>query len=317
MYIKKSDELFAQIEERKNNKKEIHKCLDQWIEKVYGIKNFTKFTSKFIGTPEKTIGVLCRQIPSVNTEDVICFLACRALNLDPCAISFIADGFYTHSAYKVSLARIPWIHWSKNDRLVLENQLVVKTGLKASEGRVLESIETNTGFLPEFHKGLRDSIFKKSYPIIDFSNFLNQAMIKAKNRPSFVFERDSNGWEKKKPVEEADLVRSRPPMYWWYNLYFSLFIDGSRVLLETYENPRDAKAKKVFEKAMLEIKENIGVFPLLVEIPDFSKKMFYCNRHILDSGTKAIESIGITLESDILEMLQKTAKKVINFKGCH
>lgn len=313
MYIENTEELFLEIEDRKEIKEEIKERLDEWIKKEYGIPGFSELVEEHFGISEKTSGVPFRQIPSITVEDTTCYLMCKTLNLTPIAFSYIQESFCTRNPYKISLLKIPWIKWSKKGNLVIKNEKLAH--FAKLEKRILKHISIENGkFLPEFHQQLRNKVFRDSYPVVDTSPFLRETLIAAENRPPYVFE-EEKGREEKKHIRIADLFRSRPPMDWSYIFFFSLFLDGSRVLLETYENPKGGVplAKVIFQKTVRKIQENVGISPLVIEIPILTREMLYYNEYLL-AGIDSIK-LNMTSSDHLPTMFHETAQKVLNFKG--
>jgi hypothetical protein len=58
------------------------------------------------------------------------------------------------------------------------------------------------------------------------------------------------------------------------------------VLFETYENPEGevSKIREHFRQTMDEIREGIGLYPLVVEIPPLKLPMMYINQALLMDG---------------------------------
>ena len=316
MYIR-TKKVWEEIKRRNSEKKKIKKKINRLVEEKYGIVEFTELERRYFEAPAAPAGVLARQVPSATVEDVVCFCGAKKLGLKPLAFSFLEDGFYSCSPYKISLVKPFIIKWLSERYTVERLALLDRT---PPERMILKNIIVNGGgTLPEFHRQLRERVFNSHPSTTDISDFFRECLIRAEKnkRPPFVFEEQKDGREKKKKTEEADLLKSRPPASWYYPLYLTLFLGGERVLLETYNNPRGGvpEIRKKFEIVMKDIKTAIGYYPMVVEIPPLTKELSYINFDILLRGVGAVDDKSISAEGDTVEMFKKIAEKVINFKG--
>lgn len=297
MYIKTKKELKEALAERKSIEIEIRKKIDCWAENRYGISGLSEIKDKhmpFLKDNSKPYGFLARQIPSVCTEDLACFIGSKKIGLESVAMSFVQDSFSSANAEKLNRVKIPWSKTTKKGRLVIHYENISTKSISEIESCALDSISVKFDkTLPEFHKDLRQKVFGEKYQTLDISKFWSECLEKATNKPEFVYD-TTNGKAKKIFLNVARLEKTgvdsnmvRPPSGWYYPLYFSCFLDGLMVLLETYENPNGEvpEAKKLFSKTMEEVKEIAGVYPLVLEIPPLLLEMRCINRDILNSGS--------------------------------
>lgn len=295
MYIKTKKELKEVLVERKSIEIEIRKKIDCWAENRYGISGLSEIKDRhmpFLKNRIKPYGFLARQIPTVCVEDLTCFIGSKKIGLEPVAMSFVQDNFSSANAEKLNRVKIPWSKTTKSGSLIIHYENISTKSIPEIESCTLESISVNFNkTLPEFHRDLRQKVFGEKYQSLDISRFWSECLERATNKPEFVYD-TTTGKAKKiflngTSLEEVsvDPNRFRPPSSWYYPLYFSCFLDGLMVLLETYENPNGEvpEAKKLFSKTMEEVKEIAGIYPLVLEIPPLLLEMRCISRDILDS----------------------------------
>lgn len=202
--------------------------------------------------------------------------------------------------------------------MVMERHTIVSIPPDILERRIMSGIPTSAGMLlPQYHESVRDRAFASQNPAMDVSALHARLFWKSTKKPPTVFV-NRRGYDtsvESDIVEKIDCVR--PPAHWYYPLYLSWFLDGSMVLLETYENTESEvpEAKKMFKRTMDFIQQETGWKPLVLEIPPLSKEMLFCNRHLLESGlgvqtiTDSIRDIG----DNTLALCQKIAGEVIAY----
>ena len=188
------------------------------------------------------------------------------------------------------------------------------------ERRILGEIKTTSGLLlPSFHETLRYLAFTGNNWQYDVSALKTEELKCAEKKPDKVFVRNERGLDCLTPTSSVidDEANIRSPASWYYPLYFSWFLDGSMVLLETYENPESAvsEAKDVFVRTMELLKQETGWMPLVLEIPPLSKEMLYLNRHFLDNSLavdKITASVG-NAGNDTVAFCRQIADRVIAY----
>ncbi len=329
MYIKTKQELDNELSRRKRNGK-INESVDKWIEKKYGIENFHQMVKSYFGlnyNENNTMGILARHIPSVKVEDVVSFIGTQKLGLKIISPSFKRDQFSSTNWSKYSCVKMPIL---KREGISInkEYKYLALNQPQELNGVTIEQIMTKDGVsLLEFHANLRKQIFNSASPVIEFSDFFERcfsiARAQGKVHPSLIAFQNRNGIQKKVKVGEIPLeISLRPSMIWYYPLFFSLFLNGDFVLLETYSNAPGAVEE--FRESVKIAKEISGGFnPLVIETPlnvkveNFtSKAMLEYNLNIQNSDL-LVELIKETRDidnSDILEMFYQIAQKTISFR---
>ncbi len=301
MYIHDVEKLRSLISERKFRRKDIKSKINVWVEREYGIDDFAGRAEKYFScytSQEKSVGVLARQTPSICTEDCAILIAAKSIGVAPLAVGFDRDTHSNANLEKVNRIKIPLTTWSRKGNLMVEYDQITKTPLNTLEMKVLARIETRSHqSLPSHHNTLRDEVFGHKdvvnqiglYPRFDISNFWSECLVTARKKPEFVYRETTDGvlagyaYRYSGSFTREDSESIRPPASWYYPLYFSLFLDGSMILLETYENPEGEvfEAKKLFEQTMQLIEHQTGFYPLVLEVPHLSRDMMYCNRKIM------------------------------------
>ncbi|NUQ57461.1 MAG: hypothetical protein HUT38_03185 [Candidatus Paceibacter sp.] len=332
MYIRTRKELEVLLDERKKMAGEIRKKIDHWVKQKYGIENFGAIKEKhlsFLKDETRTYGFLARQIPSVCVEDVTFFIGSKKLGLEPVWMSFLQDNFSSANSEKLNRVKIPWSKITEKGKLTLRYENVFGGQIPELESVVLGHITVaGGGTLPEFHSQLRKKVFNGYDPALDISGFWNDCLKSSVNKPEFVYETSSGKGRKiflkdsSRGKLDSDCVR--PPSSWYYPLYFSCFLDGSVVLLETYENPdgQVPEARKLFIRTMDAVKEIAGVYPLVLEIPPLTLEMRCLNRDIVEKeNPECLDSIGeeVSLEKFgedgyLCQFFKELSERVLNYR---
>ncbi len=326
IYVSSQAELQAVLDDRKSRSGEIDKKVDQWIFSEYGIPSFTHTVRSYFSLKDEseTLGILCRQIGSMSTEDVAIYFLAQELGLVPFLGTFYQDSFTSVNHDKKARVKIPWNSWSKKGNLVVKHEQVVPQELGLLEGMVLNRIMTSENqSLPKFHEAMRARLFEGCrYPMIDFSELdISLYRASSKNRPAYILLEGEQGRTKRAhDFDPGNETRFRLPADWYYVLYLSFFLNGSMVLMETYENPEGGvpEAKVLFEKSMETICEHIGEYPIVVEIPPLTKEMLYCNQALLEKG--ALQKLTVAVADTQQDSMGSTvdrahviAKTIIGF----
>lgn len=127
-YIKDVKELKEAVEIRKEKKEEIQIKVDAWVQKIYGIKNFSSVTKEYFGQPTSAngdvIAFLARQLTSIATEDIAFHVVCSGLGLKSATWHLLIDSFSTQNADKVARIKIPWIYYAKSGALCLSYERI-------------------------------------------------------------------------------------------------------------------------------------------------------------------------------------------------
>lgn len=319
-YLKTLADINHAVAERRSKADAINQARDAFIERMYGLSEYSKLLAKHLPEPlARPWGVLPRQLASMCVEDVTCFIVCKALDLVPLTLTFVRDTYTNENHDKKARVMIPWTRYSdKTDGMIIQGDYVACDPPIKLDRQILRDVKTHTGLcLPELHLCFRNSVFGENYPVMDVSALKVEEFVLAKNKPATVFCR-IRGYDR--PVEISKLngeTDIRPPASWYYPLYFSWFLDGSMLLLETYENPESAvpEAKKLFEETMRHVERETGYMPLVVEIAPLSKEMLYCNKHLLgNSGAVQTISNGIEAkDSSTLDLCKTVARRVLEY----
>ncbi len=299
MYITNLEALKPIIDERLARQDEIHKFINSWIEKSYGIKNFIQITKSYFGLNEnKTYLTLCRQIPSVRTEDLACRIGADVLGYPLLSLPFLDDTFSPNNHEKRSYLNFKWADYGRKKNLYIYGERIVDGSIMDYSGMPLSMIKTSSHIpgdtLPEFHFGLREKVFGKDDTLIDVSNLDRIYVRAATSKPEYVFSIENN-LSRKKHISEIDIENKnyRPISEWYYPLYLSWFLDGSMVLLETYDNELSqvSEAKKLFESTVNFIESGTGLRPLVLKVPPLDDKMLCMPKHVINCPN-AIEHIS-------------------------
>jgi len=185
---------------------------------------------------------------------------------------------------------------------------------------VIQNIQTKFGTkLMDYHMSLRGKVFGGDYLLQDASAFHSECLSRARSLPEYAWRETGKGNEERvyrNDIRAEDFSLLRSPAKWYYPLYLSLFLDGRMILLETYENPEASVpyARLLFERTMEQLKEGVGLLPLVVEISPLTKDLMDYNRHLLEqsfSWEKVLQSIEG--EENLLSMYEKITREIIAF----
>lgn len=290
MYVDQLENLNLLIAERKIRQNEISQAIDAWVEMEYGISNFTKITDKYFGNiaDSRTRLVLCRQIPSVRTEDIACHIGSRVLGYDLLSLSFLDDSFSCDNHEKKSYLHIPWVTHGRNSNLYFDHKRIVDGLLSDQTGKPLSSIATKNGvagnLLCEYHFHLRKDLFAESSPVLDVSDLHRIYLKEAKRKPASAFVLNENGVSVRKKIENGEEI-FRPGSEWYYPIFYLWFLTGKMVMLETYDNPlaQVSEARKLFEKTMIRIEQAIGLKPLVLKVPPLDERMLAFPKKVIEN----------------------------------
>ena len=322
-YVTSAAALTDVLKSRASQREEIRTSVESFVREKYGIDDLYRILDGFFGSPSEQgpLAVLARQVASVSTEDISFVVGASALGLRHETIPFGRDAFTARNHDKLRRVRIPWISWSKKGNMVLAHQSITPATNEELEGMPLDRIRTEDGTdMVAYHSRLRE--IATGRPVrLDVSPLHVELLRAARRKPSFVF-RETEQRERRHVMstESAIFDRDRPPAAWYYVLYLSWFVDGTRVLFETYDNPLSevAHAKRLFEDAADCIRSGTGFGPIVVKIPHLSNDMLYCNRHILNDGPGAIEALSRAASSfdtsDTVAFFRKIADEVIAYR---
>ncbi|GEM_PF-3260237 len=339
-YLTSVQQVIEELRSRRKNRHVIQSMLDQNIESLFGIPNYSRFIREEIARSihgqnagidgEKTYGFLARQIPGTCSEDIACNLLSRKLGIVPCSFAFTRDTFHSNSNDKLFRAKVPFISWSKKGRLVINHKCVL-TGMTSNSYTNLnmvrmDKLQAGDMMLAEYHRTMQHSVFSAfSQPSIwgDISPVYGEILARvkaARKQPPFIWR--SNGEHKDAQCtdyteEDARGLIVRPSSKWYYYLYLSMFLDGTFVLLETYDNEAGGvpEARKLFETEMNKVFAATGFMPLVVKTTPLRPDMLYVNQHILDNPARAAETLsGLHYWSDDTSAMTRWfADQVIQF----
>lgn len=289
MYITELEALQPMIAERLVKQQSIRKKVDAWIKKAYGIKDFNAMTKAFFRLkPEQTYLTLCRQIPSIRTEDIACFIGSKVLGHLLLSLPFIDDTFSVNNHEKRSYLHLKWAEYGRKKTLYFYGERIVDGSINDFSGKPLSAIRTSPHIqgttISDFHFYLRDKVFGADDLRIDVSELDRMYVRSASKRPLDVY-LFLDGISKKMSTKKINVYCSnyRPPSEWYYPLYFSWFLDGSMVLLETYDNElaQVSEAKKLFESTVEIVENAIGYRPLVLKVPPLDDKMLCMPKQII------------------------------------
>ncbi len=321
-YIENANDLKEVLAERKSKTREIQKMIGEYVESVYGIKYFTEITKKHFGiSNSSTTSMLLRQVASVSLEDISCFITASVFNLPIIGATLSSDSFTCNSLDKVSRVKIPWISWSKKGNMVKAHDYIIEESMEKLEGRALAHIQTKEGlFLQEHHNQLRNNVFGNDFPQIDCAPLLKHYLHSSHTKPEFVHSTNERGHISQIAFQEEASALVKPPAYWYYPLYYLWFLDGTSVIFETYDSSdrdKNSTVRDFFHQTMDEIQTNLGIHPIVIKILPAFKEIFYCNKHIDQTGLKKITADFKNRDKKTIkfpEFLEEIADKIINYK---
>ena len=326
MYVHQLEHLDALITERKLQQSEISQKIDAWIYNEYGIYDFTDITDSYFGkeNDDKTQLMLCRQIPSVRTEDIVCNIASRILGHNLLSLSFIDDSFSTDNHEKKSYLKIPWASHGRKGNLFYNTQPIFESDIESHVKKPLSSIKTKENifgtYLHEYHFNLRKSVFPDTNQIGDASDLLRMYLKNSRTKPSYIYVLDKNNVYTKVHPNEVDLdtVKFRPAGEWYYPIYFSLFMTGKRILLETYDNElaQVSQAKILFEHTMRKVEKMTGMQPMVIKIPALDERMLSFPKKVIDNPCIIEEILDRSLlfsKTDSVKLFNSIANLVLEY----
>ncbi len=302
---------------RKKQQGLIRSLLDQHIESRFGIADYsrsmrTEIAKTIIGSPaliddNRSHGMLARQVPGVCSEDVACYLLAQKLGVVPCSFAQTRDTFHSNSNDKLHRAKIPFISWSKKNKAIIQYQGVI-TSPQVTSYTDLDMIRMdrlNVGdiTLGEYHRQMQHAVFStfpEPYVRMDVSpawgEFLARAL-EAKKQPSSVWRSGENNKDSQcaeYTAEEARNLIVRPSSKWYYHLYLSMFLDGTFVLFETYDDETSGmpEVRQMFEEEMKSIYHAVGFMPIVVKTTPDRLDTLYVNRHIIENPAQAAETLS-------------------------
>jgi hypothetical protein len=221
-------------------------------------------------------------------------------------LAFTRDSFNSGSNDKLFRARVPFVSWSKKARLVVDNRpLITQPQVKVYDElnmARMDRLYTNGVSLAQYHWQMQQNVFRsfpEPYLWTDLSDTYGRVLAqvnRAGKKPATVWR--CNGDGKDSPSShytesEALDLTVRPSSKWYYHLYLSMFLDGTFVLLETYDNETGGvpEARRLFEKEMDAIRSATGFMPMVVKTAPLRPDMLYVNQHILDEPVRASERL--------------------------
>ncbi len=315
-YLTSVVQVKEELRRRRRQQRTIRTMLDQHVEQTFGIANYSQFVREGIGsgmvgsTPtiddEKSYGVLARQIPGMCSEDVACYLLSRRLGLVPSVLAFTRDSFNSGSNDKLFRARVPFISWSKKARLIVENRNLITAPEVSVYDELnmarMDRLYTDGISLAEYHWNMQRNVFRsfpEPYLWTDLSHTYGRVLAEVKRagkQPATVWRSNREGKDEPSPCyteSEALDLTVRPSSKWYYHLYLSMFLDGTFVLLETYDNETGGvpEARRLFEREMDVIRSATGFMPMVVKTAPLRPDMLYVNQHIIDEPTRAGEQL--------------------------
>jgi len=318
VYVRTRAELDSCLAERWKNQQSIRRRRDDFVRRYCGLDDFSALVDhhwRSVLAERRAVGILCRQIASIAVEDVACYLGCLALGLSPWAGELVQDGFYTVNPDKLYRVKIPWLRWAKKGNPVMQYERLSDASNVRLEGMILAQVKTREGIaLPDWHHQHRARVFGNRYPFLDMSAFFSDCLRRATRRPAFMYAESDSGYEQRVHCNGDPLTRDfRPPAEWYYPIYLSLFVDGSLVLLENYDDSYGGSlgVKRLFEDAMSRIEAVVGVRPLVLQTSALSPEtwhLLYYNQHLLHHSPDAESAIRVlSHERNISALFERAA----------
>jgi len=107
-------------------------------------------------------------------------------------------------------------------------------------------------------------------------------------------------------LADARNLTVRPCADWYYGMYLSMFLNGSMILFETYDNETGGvpKIRAKFEREMESIKSAVGVYPIVVKIPPLTKDMLHVNKHLLEDTALCSDLVLGGISTDTTNTLE-------------
>jgi len=318
--VQENKDLISEIKIRKENSEEIIRRIDKWVSLKWGILNFSSLLDDSLNLSRyHTYGALCRQVATARIEEVGFSMTCKSLGLKPLDLTYNEDAFSTNNRDKVYLIKLPFItgHSKNGDPIVRYKKIVDFP----QAGKMLNkiSIDGNGTNLPKYHHNLRIKTFGQDIPLeIDVGPTFKKYLSFAINQPEYLYE-DVDGFRVKKVVADGYVLsRSNPPADWYYPLYLLGFMTGQIILFETYENPKGdvCNIKTHFCRAMDMIKKEIGLYPLVVEIPPLQLSMMYINEALFGKTNwqEKLSHLFLNEGGKIIDIFQNFADQVISLR---
>lgn len=317
-YLTSITQVKEAVRKRRKDRDIVRKIMNLNIEKQFGISNFdqvvlSKVSESALGgiiNPENdcAYGVLARQIPGICSEDLACYFLSLKLGLAPCSLAFSRDTFHSSSNDKLFRVKVPYIEWSKKGNLVINYESLIseKPNIPYTNWDMVrqDKIMTHGKTLASYHHGMQKDVcshFKTPYIWGDVSTMWGEILAQAKSAgksPTTVWRSGSDNKDfistETYTEEEARSLVVRPSSKWYYQIYLSMFLDGTFVLLETYDNESGGvpEARRLFEKEMDAIYQATGYMPLVVRTYPLRHDMLYVNRHIIEKPDEAFQSLN-------------------------
>ena len=273
-YVKSIGQAISTCLSRKNSN--IRSSVESFIEKRYGIKDFYAELDKYLVPQSIPTAFLARQVHSLNVEVITHEAFCRKHGVPIVHGTFLQDSFNSMSHDKRSRVHVPWCTMSKKGSRVVKKEKLNAEAFIDLEGRTLMSIKTLGGrSLQDWHRDIVTTALGQTQ-VIDVSAFYMKCVELSANKPEFVYVENVDGYVTKQAYTPG-ITKMRPPAKWYYPIYFSMFMDGSYMLFETYENPEFgvSKAKENFMDTLTLIEKECGNKPIVVETLPLSTEMTY------------------------------------------
>jgi hypothetical protein len=219
---------------------------------------------------------------------------------------------------------------------VIENQKVTEQQTSLDTWNMIRMDHVNVdvahggGTLPMYHRQMYHDVFKyfpggNAWFDVStlYAEFLALAL-ETKHIPERVWRQNGDGRDY--PCDgsicssaEARSLVLRPSAKWYYGLYLSMFLDGTFVLLETYDNTTGGvpEARKLFEREMDLIGRQTGFTPLVVQTFPLETDMLYVNRHTVEQPEQAAAFLQEQKywSDDTVKLARWFADRAIQFRG--
>ena len=281
------------MEKRILNSEKIRNSINDYCSEKYGIENFFSIVDEFLPESDKTQVCLARQVPTANIEHIALKLAADYLNLEALFLSFSRDSYpQSLNEYKKSLVKPIYLFKSRQGRITPQGSKLASGNV---QGLILSEIKTSKGSrIVDFHQELIESVFYKpgtSPRQEEMSVFFSKILTScSKNLPEKVFVKNGEREILTDIRDVDDLSLVRPPASWYYLFYLFIFVDGKRVLADSYSCD-DGKIKSCFIDNIELIKKISGFEPLIFEVPNFIEVDGY-RSNLTEIPKKSLEGNG-------------------------
>lgn len=328
------ESLFQAVEQRRLQRDEIRKTINEYCLNEYGIHEFFSILDEHLLSKlrqDRLNMCLVRQIPCQNIEHLavsrlVKYLQKCGHSASLASISFVRDSYLSKNEYKKSLLNLPILGRSRNGLLTVNFENILNVRHRSNvEGRIFDEFRVvDGGKLVDYHLELRRKIFGSEDIVVDLSSFFKELAFQSvnnagKKHPKCLYVRQGTR-EVKNYYTMVDFLQGsddpRPPADWYYFFYLLMFVDGTCSMVSTMD--KDPIVVSWFKRNIEIINEICGCPPLIVDIPlevsvdGFSSKLNEVPRWTIDNDVWH-ESIVIPEEDncDLCEVVRLFCEQLI------